>query len=108
MDESEAMRWVQRSGRAWQDLRSEIEACKRPDAPDVYETQDRLFTYTLRGLLRTDGVAGICVQHNTTIVLGDSHPMYSHLSNFGSRCFFGKETRIKTTMASFFPRPRTR
>ncbi|KAM0482366.1 hypothetical protein ACHAPX_002883 [Trichoderma viride] len=87
MDESEARLWVQRSGRAWHDLRAEIESCKADLTPLVYKNLETDFspiryvdyyeqTEQLSDVLEVYNAA----VHNTAMVLGDSHPVYLHLS----------------------------
>lgn len=87
MDESEAKLWVQRSGRAWQDLRSEIESLKEDLTPMIYknlETEFSPISY-VDYYEQTEQLADVlevydAAVHNTVMVLGDSHPVYLHLS----------------------------
>lgn len=87
MDESEARLWVQRSGRAWHDLRAEIESCKADFTPMIYKNLETDFapiryvdyyeqTEQLADVLEVYNAA----VHDTAMVLGDSHPVYLRLS----------------------------
>lgn len=87
MDESEARLWVQRSGRAWHDLRSEIEACKADLMPLIYKNLETDFSPIsyVDYYEQTEQLADVLEVYDTTvrdtvIVLCDSHPVYLHLS----------------------------
>ncbi|EHK41490.1 hypothetical protein TRIATDRAFT_84708 [Trichoderma atroviride IMI 206040] len=87
MDESEARLWVQRSGRAWHDLRSEIEACKADLTPLIYKNLETDFSPIsyVDYYEQTKQLADVLEVYDSTVrdtvmVLGDSHPMYLHLS----------------------------
>ncbi|KAL7920908.1 kinase-like domain-containing protein [Trichoderma austrokoningii] len=87
MDESEARLWVQRSGRAWHDLSSEIEACKTDLTPMMYKNLETDFSPIRYAdyYEQTEQLADVlevydAAVHNTAMVLGDGHPVYLHLN----------------------------
>ncbi|KAL6909112.1 kinase-like domain-containing protein [Trichoderma evansii] len=87
MDESEARRWVQRSGRAWLDLRSEIESLKTDLTPLIYKNLETDFSPIsyVNYYEQTEQLADVlevydAAVQNAVIALGDSHPIYLRLS----------------------------
>ncbi|RFU74987.1 serine threonine kinase [Trichoderma arundinaceum] len=88
MDESECESWLQRSGRTWQDLRSEIESLKADLSPMVYKNLETDFSPIsyVDYYEETEQLEDVLEVYTATVdstakALGDSHPVYLHLNH---------------------------